>query len=148
MKKEYTKQLKMYCYLYYRKIGRLPTKASVYYLKYNGSKGELSFTPTMEDVKEAEEWHLNARAGMEALRSKNKVPPVIKDCFMFCPFENICAVDNPKLAKFNLHIKGNYVFIDGPITNIIHKALEKKFSYELKNAHWIKKSTTKYEYYN
>lgn len=137
---EYKQQLMFYAYLYNRKFGRVPKKVVVYYLKYDGSKGELSFKPTEEDIKKAAKWHLNAREQMKEIIKKGETPPITNGCFMFCPFENICCVESVNHLKFTLHIKGNYVHVDGPITNIVHQALEKKFSYELKNAHWIKQA--------
>ena len=39
--KEYKKQLMLYAWIYHRKFERVPNKVTVYYLRYNGTKGEL-----------------------------------------------------------------------------------------------------------
>ena len=51
---EYTKQVKFYSYLYKLKFSRLPKKAIVYYLRYDGTKGTLEYIPTWEDMIEIE----------------------------------------------------------------------------------------------
>ena len=51
--------------LYYRKMEKLPKKATVHYLKYAGSKGELIINPTMEDVEEMETWNADTRKKMD-----------------------------------------------------------------------------------
>jgi len=136
---EYTHQLKFYSYLYKRKFGRLPKKATVYYLKYDGTKGSLSFTPTEDDIKEMEEWHLNTRKKMDAIVNKIEKPIKADECFMFCPYENLCGSSDAGL-NYTLHLLGNTIQIDGPLSELLHKGMEKKFSYELKNAYFMKKN--------
>jgi len=138
---QYTKQLKFYSWLFYRKFNRLPKKATVYYLKYVGSKGELSFTPTMTDIIEMEDWHNGIRDEMEKIIASGKIPNRINDCAtnFFCPFPNICT-ENEKVLKYILHIEGNYIRLEGPMTEMLNKGLDKKFSYELKNAFFMKKA--------
>jgi len=137
---EYTKQLKFYSYLYYRKFNRLPKKVTVYYLKYNGSKGELSFQPTEKDVKEMDTWQETTRFNMSRIRDGDVKPKRCESCFMFCPYENFCAQQKENKLKYTLHIIGNNIQIDGPISNLLHAGLQKKFSYELKNAYFMKKA--------
>jgi len=137
---EYIKQLKFYSYLYHRKFDRLPKKASVYYLKYNGAKGVLDYTPNIEDMFEIEDWHMKSRQNMDKIRTEGKVPPKCEVCDYWCPYKNLCANSDEGVVKFTLHIQGNYIRLDGVITNVIDKQLAKKFSYELKNAFFIKKA--------
>ena len=87
---EYIHQLKFYSYLYFRKFKRLPTKATVYYLKYNGDDGVLEFIPTMDDVDEMSNWHLNIRKGMNEIIESKKIPDCVDECMMFCPFKDVC----------------------------------------------------------
>lgn len=136
---EYSTQLKFYSYLYHRKFGRIPKKASVYYLKYNGSKSELSINPTTQDLLEIEDWHMDIRKRMQTVRVENKIPPKCEVCDYWCPYKNLCS-DSSDILRYTLRIFGNYIQLDGIITNILDKQLTRKFSYELKNAHFIKKA--------
>jgi superfamily II DNA or RNA helicase len=56
---------------------------------------------------------------------------------MFCPFTNLCCDDGE--LKFKIITIGSNLYLEGPISDLLNKGLEKKFSYELKNAYWIKK---------
>jgi len=135
---EYKIQLMFYAYLYNRKFNRIPKKVAVHYLKYSGSKGELSFTPTEKDVQQAEDWHLTQRVNMERVIMHGKIPSKCKECNHWCPYTNLCDSDGKEL-KYDININGNYIHIDGPISEILNIQLTKKFSYELKNAYFMKK---------
>ncbi len=139
----YIKQLKYYCYLYKRKFSRMVNKASVYYLKYSGSKGELSIEPTEQDVLDTEQWHFKQREGMDKVKEeyqKDKTIPVMPDhCFFFCGYKNLCN-DNRDCLKYTLHITNSEIQLDGNMTLLLSKGIDKKFSYELKNAYYIKKA--------
>ena len=136
---EYKLQLQFYSYLYQRKFSRLPKKATVYYLKYNGSKGELTFNPTDEDVKKAETWHIETRSKMKELIDKNICPPKCAQCHFFCPYKDYCDENDKEHLNFKIHIMGSHLVIEGNISPLLEKGLNKKFSYELKNSYWIKK---------
>jgi len=136
---EYVKQLKFYSYLYYRKFNRMPKKASVYYLKYSGTKGSLDFVPTDNDLIEIEDWHFDTIKEMERIVKENTVPPKCAVCDYWCPYKNLCS-DNDDVLRYTLHIQGNFIQLDGVITNVINTQLTKKFSYELKDAFFIKKA--------
>lgn len=135
---EYLMQLKFYSYLYYRKFNFMPTKAGVYYLKYNNTKQLLEFTPTEDDIVEAENWHLSIQKEMEIIMQNGKEPPMCNDCFFFCPYKDFCEQQNNSLS-YNLQINGNVLQLFGPMSVRLDKGLTKKFSYELKDSHWIKK---------
>jgi len=135
---EYKKQLTLYAWLYYRKFNRLPKKCTVYYLKYNGTKGELTVEPTMEDVKNIEIWFNDILKQMEELKETKKLPERCEHCFMFCNYKEICFTNENSL-KFIIHRFGNYIRVEGNITPIMNKVIDKKFSYELKDAYYIKK---------
>jgi len=135
----YKKQLMFYCYLYYRKFNRLPKKATAYYLKYTGTKGEVTVIPTMQDVIDIEKWHFDIRQKMSAVIYNRQVPPMCKDCNFFCPYKNLCFQKEGCL-NFTLHVIGNNIKVEGPMTQLLHKGIDKKFSYELKNAYFMKKA--------
>ena len=137
----YKKQLTLYSWLYKRKIGRIPKKCTVEYLKYEGSKGQLIFSPTEEEIQHIEEWYNNILIEMDKVKKEGKVPPMCKECTFFCPYKNLCGTSGVEdLLKWTLHIFGNYIKIDGPITKLLDIGLTKKFSYELKNAYFMKKA--------
>lgn len=138
--KEYTHQLKFYAYLYYRKFNRIPKKVGVFYLKYSGSKGELIIEPTEKDINEMETWHLTCLFNMDRVKLENKVPKLSDDHFFFCPYKNICETEINGKLKYDLYLDGNYIYINGPITDLLNKGITNKFSYELKNAYFIKKA--------
>ncbi len=137
---EYLQQLKLYCWLYHRKFGKLPDKATVYYLRYSGSKGELVYIPTIDDIKDTEIWYNNILQQMENVIQSNTIPKRCESCFMFCPYKNICMNTTIDSIKYTLRILGNYIHIDGPVSELLSKGLKKKFSYELKNAYFMKKA--------
>ena len=134
---EYKKQLMLYAWLYWRKFNILPSKVMVHYLKYSGSKQELYFIPVMNDIYKAEDWYYNILNKMNEILKINKVPPMSPTCHFFCPYKNICGSGNS--PKLTLHIWGDHLKLDGPITDLLHKGIHKKFSYELKDAFFIKK---------
>jgi len=137
---EYRKQLLLYSMLYNRKFGRIPKKSTVYYLKYSGSKGELSFSFNDDDVKEIENWYNEILQKMKHyIAHPNELPPFNHDYF-FSPYKSFWGTENGSKINYTLHIYGNYLQLEGPVTELLEKGIKKKFSYELKNAHWIKKA--------
>jgi len=136
---EYTQQLMLYAWVYYRKFGRIPTKCTVHYLKYQGEKGKLSFSPTIEDIEKIAKWYNRIRKQMEESIEKKELPDKCEECFMFCQYKDICDNYENRLI-YKLHINGNYITVAGHISDILNKQLTKKFSYELKDAFFIKKA--------
>jgi len=136
-KKEYTQQLKLYAWLYYRKFNKIPKKCTVYYLKYNGSKSELSFEPTMEDIEEIKTWYETILKEMSVIKETKKLPPKCDKCFAFCKFKDICEKSDEEL-KWKIHHFGSNLKVEGPMTNILEGQIAKKFSYELKDSFFIK----------
>ena len=135
---EYKKQLQFYSYLYSRKFGTLPKSCKVYYLKYPGSKGEMEYIPTEKDIGDIEDWHFGIRKQIDEVIKNDKLPDKCNECNFFCPYKSYCFEDENTL-KFKLSIINNYIYVEGKITEILNNQLNKKYSYELKNAHWIKK---------
>lgn len=137
---EYRLQLRLYAWLYHRKFGRIPKKCTVHYLKYAGSKGELSFEFTEQDIKDAEEWFYSILLKMqEYIKNPGSLPPFNQDYF-WSPYKAYWDKQDNGSAPFKIHIFGNHLQLEGPITELLEKGIKKKFSYELKNAHWIKKA--------
>ena len=136
---EYKQQLLLYAWLYYRKFDRLPKKATVHYLKYTGSKGELSIVPTAMEVQVVQMWYKNILSEMEQIIESKKMPERCNQCHFFCNYKDICFKSENTLS-FMIHRFGNYIQIEGAFTELLHKGIEKKFSYELKDAYFIKKN--------
>jgi superfamily II DNA or RNA helicase len=138
---EYTNQLKFYAYLWWRKTNELPRILKVYYLKYTGSKGTLEYVPTIDDVKEMEHIHWETNKAMEAMATAGKVPEC-NGCANnpFCSYKNHCSQQVEGELNYTIHNFGHKIQIDGMINPVISNQLDKKFSYELKNAFWMKKN--------
>lgn len=136
---EYVSQLKFYAWLYFRKFGRLPTKCSVYYLKYKGDKSFIDYVPTMEDIEEVEKEHYKIIAQMEKMATEKNLPPKCGTCNFFCPYKEICEKDETGTLDYMIEIRGGYIRISGAMTDLLQEGLTRKFSYELNNAFYIKK---------
>ena len=136
---EYRQQLMVYAWLYKRKFGRIPKKAIVYYLKYIGTKGKMVFEFNEDDIASIEQWFHIVQKQMEAVRVKGVAPDRCKRCHHFCPYKDVCFAKEKEL-DFTIHFKGNFLYIGGDISPMLHKGIDNKFSYELKNAHFIKKA--------
>ncbi len=137
---EYKLQLKFYSWLYYRKFSRLPKKATIFYLKYNGSKGEMSFTFNMDDVLEAEKWYNETLKKMEYYVQHPNELPDFNYNYHFAPYRSMWGNGENGVLKYKLNVYGNYIQLEGPVSELLQKGIVKKFSYELKNAYWIKKN--------
>jgi len=130
---EYLMQLKYYGWLYKRKFGEMPNKGVVYYLKDNS---ELSIEYIDDDLSWAEKWHENIQRQMTDIKEKGIEPPMCSSCYYFCPYKDKCM---NKKDIFFLTIKDSFVYLNFDVDDLLNKGLKKKFSYELKNAYFIKK---------
>jgi superfamily II DNA or RNA helicase len=137
---EYRKQILLYSYLFNRKLGRIPKKAIIYYLKYSGSKGEMSFNFNEEDIKQIEKWYYEILEKMASYIEHPETLPPFNHDYYYSPYRAFWGTENGESIKFKIHTFGNYIQLEGPITELLEKGIKKKFSYELKNAHWIKKA--------
>ena len=135
---EYKLQLQFYSWLYQRKFGRLPKRAEVYYLKYADNK--ISFEPTEEDVKIAREWHEGIREKMQYYIDNPKELPPFNENYHWSPYKVLWESERGDKIKWLLHITGNYIKVEGPMPELLEKQLKKKFSYELKNAFFMKRA--------
>jgi superfamily II DNA or RNA helicase len=137
--KEYADQMKLYSWLYYRKFNRLPKRCIVLYLKYSGSKSTLEINPTMEDIAQVHAWYDNILREMDDVKREQKLPPMCETCHFFCPYKEICTQAEEQ-NNFVIRIRGNNLFLEGVLTNLLIAGIKKKFSYELKDAYFIKKN--------
>lgn len=76
---------------------------------------------------------------MLQVASAGKDPPKCENCFHFCAYKDICNQTDNETIKFTLTFVGNNLFINEAVPALLNKGLKKKFSYELPNAHYIKK---------
>jgi superfamily II DNA or RNA helicase len=137
---EYCLQLRMYAWMFYRKFNRIPKECAIFYLKYSGSRGQLLFNFTMDDILAAEKWYNDILQQMEYyIANPNKLPPFNKDYF-FSPYKSMWDSEDNGSLKVIIHTYGNYVQLEGYIPELLQKGIQKKFSYELKEAFWIKKA--------
>lgn len=136
---EYKKQLQLYAWLYYRKLGRVPKKCTVHYLKYPGSKGELSFNFTMDDINAVEQWYNIILNEMDKIRTEGVTPMKCTSCHKFCPYNEHCYPSQEGL-NVKLLLSGNFIHITGVVPKLLEKGIDAKFSYEFKNAYYMKKA--------
>jgi superfamily II DNA or RNA helicase len=134
---EYKQQLTLYAWMFKRKFGRIPKKLIVHYLRYSGSKGLLEFIPTEQDIIDIENWYNGILHKMHEIKESG-VEPQGTCKFKFCPYLDICKDTGKEV--FKIHVLGSYMKLEGQITEKLNDGLKKKFSYELKNAFWIKKN--------
>jgi len=132
---EYRKQLTLYSVMYKKKFDRDVKKCTVYYLKFTGSKQKYEFIPTEEEKEKIKLEFEQAAKEMEELKKINIIPAKCEVCDPWCPYKDIC---NDDILVFNIHILGNFVRLDGVIPSLLDKGLTRKFSYELKDAFFIK----------
>jgi len=139
--KSYKKQMLLYSWLYFRKFNKLPSECIVYYLKYTGTKGEIRFTPEMEEVLEIETWYYDILKQMITLRETKILPEKVEECYMFCPdaLKETCMNNMQGEIDIKIIILGNFIKVFGPITPMLHYGIQKKFSYVLKDSFFILK---------
>ncbi|MFW5890804.1 MAG: RecB family exonuclease [bacterium] len=136
---DYLQQLKVYCWLYYRQFNIIPKEASVFYLRYSGSKGILSFKPTLKDIEETKEWYEKILSKMQYYVDNPDKLPLFNYNYDWSPFKHLWGTENDML-KYKLYLISSWIKVEGPMSPILNNQLKKKFSYKLKNAHFIKKA--------
>ncbi len=142
---EYTKQGLIYAWLYLRKFGVIPKEVVFHYLRYNGTRGSLSFVPTEDEVKNIKHWYEIILNKMDRIKQTGETPLCVQVCDPWCSFTDICKGQEVGKKVFNIECLGSYIRLNGPINNIINVVLDKTFSYELKNSFWIKKNRPKFD---
>lgn len=139
----YLFQLKFYSWLYKRKFGVLPSEVGVFYLKYSGSKSELKHAPTDEDVERVEEWHSTTRERMNHYINHPEDLPDFNQDYFFSPYKhlwNLNEKDPDALHSYVLKIRDSYIYVKGKLDEFLQRHLDRKFSYELKQAYFMKKN--------
>lgn len=136
---EYTLQLKMYAWLYAEKFGRHPKQCVVHYLR----SGEvLTIEPTPENIIDVAWWYQRLNKEMEMYATSTAIPDACPTCNPWCPYKKLCEEElaSKDLLVYTITRFGDRLQLMGHITPLLEKGIEKKFSYELKNSHWIKKA--------
>ena len=133
---EYTLQGKFYAYLWYRKYNKLIKDVNIYYLKYSGSKGLLTIKPTMQDIKNAEQWHIKTLQRMKFyIDNPKKLPPFNFD-YNWSPYKHMWH--GKDCLRFDLTLSGGYVYIKGDMDDFLLNHLTNKFSFEKPGSYYIK----------
>ncbi len=134
---DYTKQMLFYSLLYYRKFERIPKRAVIYYLKTNQ---ELVVEPTQEDITKIEQWHNDVLKQMdECVENPSTLPP-FNQSYFWSPYKHLWAGEDTVDLNYTIHEFGNFLKLEGPVSDLLKKGIEKKFTYELKNSKYIKRS--------
>ena len=138
----YPLQLKYYSYLYWRKMREIIKVAAVRYLKYKDERAVLEVNITDKDIENAEIWHYKTREKMQYYIDNPKKLPAFNKNYHWSPYKHLWDLeekDPSTLFKITLLIQGNYVYLKGDIDEFLMQHLENKYSYELKDAYFIKK---------
>lgn len=142
-KKEYLMQLKFYAYLYYKKFNIVPNHLEVFYLKDTTEK--LIVKPNLTDIKNVNNFIIKTQNKMqEFIKYPNKLPKFNTN-YNWCPYKHLWTKEYKNIFRVDFDISGSYVYIKPQgfsLSNhpkLITK-LKEDFSYELKNAYFIKKN--------
>jgi len=148
-------QMKYYAWAFHREFDKIP-KVRVLFLKH-GIK-EIDYEFTEEEIKGVREEVDLVREQIETSIIDNNFPRCCKDfstCNIWCPFKEVCRKEDFKEKEdltYTLSIKGCYFYIDGFFNQVLERQLKKKFSYELKDAYFIKQkmpwANTTIRFYN
>ena len=140
--KEYSMQGKFYAWLVYRKFGYILDKFYVYYLKYDNERKELVIKPTMQDIENAKNWHYKIKERMKYfIDNPDKLPDFNKNNF-FCPYKHLWDIDKKDPSNklyVNIDYYANYFYIKGNLDENLLNIIYDEFSYEKKDAYYIKK---------
>lgn len=138
--KSYTRQLKLYAWLYYRKYSKLPKKLVVVYLKYEEEKEVfLKHTPTMKDVDYIKNWHVNIRKQMQKYVDNPTTLPDFNKEYHWSPYKHYWEKSDEEVLNYNLQIKDAYINIKNEVDDFLINHLDKKFSYEVVNKYLLRK---------
>lgn len=130
------------------KFKRNPQKA---YLIFTKAQKIFEFEFSEEMISRREEELKEVSIFVEKLIKNEewKITENSKDCF-WCRFKEICKKDPFGIGQFEIQtlnftiiIKGNELFLEGPITNLLTKGLQKELNYKIKDAFFIQKALRK-----
>jgi len=134
----YKDQMRRYSMMYRFKFGHKPEKCIVWFVKYSPvRKIEYIFEDADLDACEQEIREIDAFIEQNTAKGEGAFEKCNGNCHVFCPYTNICAVTAS--IDYKIEIYGNKIKLIGVVDDIMNKALIKKFSYELKDAYFIKK---------
>jgi superfamily II DNA or RNA helicase/CRISPR/Cas system-associated exonuclease Cas4 (RecB family) len=139
---DYKNQLKYYAYCYWKEHKVVPM-TWVFFNKVN-KLFKFKFT---ESHMKAVESHLieiekDIKSRMKEMRFERN--PSRTNCF-FCPFKSTCATDLLRESKSPtyeviFHLKKNKLLVEGAIPDLIHRKIEQRINYKVKNAQFIIKA--------
>jgi len=138
----YKSQLQYYAWAYWKEHNVVPM-TWVYFNKVNKIFKFQFPTETIKNIEiDIRNTDKLAKKKLEAMDFERR--PSRNNCY-FCPYKNICATDLLREKKaetldIKFHIKKNKLLIEGSIPDIIHRKIEKRINYEIKNAHFIKQA--------
>jgi len=137
---DYKEQMKIYSYLYHKKFNRIP-RTEVLFLKHNVNKlvysfNEIDFMNAENEINSV--WEFIKKN--ETINAYTKCCNDFSKCDRFCPYKEICGNDDNSIA-YKLILTGCSVFIQGEISPLLSKGLDKTLSYQLPSAFFIKQAT-------
>ena len=138
--KEYKQQLLVYAWAVRRKYGVIPYECRVHYLK-GGPSETLVIHPDEVSVALTGAWIESIRQEMEDAIKTGIFPCKTNEdgsCNPFCPYKETCKSTSDGKLHYTLTIESGLIHIDGIMDNLLMKGLEKEFSYEVQNAHFIR----------
>jgi len=147
---DYRNQMKYYAWAYHKDFKTLPT-TKVFFLKPNSV---IDYNFKEEEVKEVEQEIREANEFIEKNRDNKKAfikcREEGKECGVFCPYKELCDGEDNAIT-FELGLFGSRIYFNSPLPEIVRQAINKKFSYELKNSFFIKQKApwarTKVEFF-
>jgi superfamily II DNA or RNA helicase len=139
---DYRSQMMRYAWNFWKQFNIIPV-TEVWFVMFQPIR-KVVYSFTWEELNECEQEIRDSSNFMDDNLSNKKAFVCCKDegkqCHFFCPYGNICANEKSDNMNFVLHLLGNYIYLEGELHPTLNKQLHKKFSYELQNAHWIKKN--------
>jgi len=137
---EYTEQALAYSWACWRHFGWIPEKCYVDYLKYDGSRGELEVSFSLEQVEAYDREFNELKKEMCEVENKNIEPKrkdTIKECAHWCPYKEQCFAPDKEL-KYVVEEKGSELQLD--INDpFLENHITKKFTYTDKSLVYMKK---------
>jgi superfamily II DNA or RNA helicase len=137
---DYLKQLKCYSYLFWRKHGRFPKKTQLYFPKNNKYVDGI-FTEV--EILSVEQWIIETGDKIQMMIDTNASFQRNQSACFFCGYKLPCATEHNKELSYTIVIENGQAFIEGDITELLSKGIDKALSYDLKDKYWIQQQTLK-----
>jgi PD-(D/E)XK nuclease superfamily len=133
----YKEQMKRYALMYRYKLGHKPERCIVWFVKYSPIK-KIEYIFDDKELDDCEKEILEINDFIEKNKNDEKAfSKCTRNCHIFCPYMNIC--DGDDVLNYRIEILGSKIKLIGAVDDKMDKVLSKKFSYELKDAFFIKK---------